>query len=232
MRRLTLPAAFLMVFALAACGGGEGDAPAGQSTLSTVADIPQPTPQPTPDPVQVNSTSPPVVVFMGDSITYGWTLPAGIYNEGVNGQVSSEMLARFQTDVLSHDPTVVAILAGTNDLLKIEYPNTDSIAAMAAAAQAGGACVILGTVPPDTSWVADGYTQAAGDRRVAEFNSALLILAHSYGYLVADYHAALINADGTQNPALFLPDGIHPTTDGHAAMWNVVHPLLDRCEGS
>src|ERR1700733_1514325 len=70
---------------------------------------------------QTNQT----VVFMGDSITYIWGLssvspafqqhPSWI-DAGVGGNTSGEMVARFQQDVIAKLPSVVAILAGTNDV--------------------------------------------------------------------------------------------------------------------
>lgn len=38
-----------------------------------------------------------------------------IGNSGIGGNETDAMLARFQTDVLDHNPDLVSILAGTND---------------------------------------------------------------------------------------------------------------------
>ena len=61
------------------------------------------------------------VVFLGDSITDGWPLnqyfPGKPYvNRGIGGQITSQMLARMKADVLDLKPTVMVVLAGTNDI--------------------------------------------------------------------------------------------------------------------
>ena len=58
------------------------------------------------------------VVFMGNSITEGWLNkeldffdnPAYI-NRGIGGQTTSQMLLRFQQDVIQLQPEIVVILA-------------------------------------------------------------------------------------------------------------------------
>ena len=62
------------------------------------------------------------VVFMGDSITDGWTrrfpqsFPGKPYvNRGISGQTTPQMLIRFRPDVIALKAKVVVILAGTNE---------------------------------------------------------------------------------------------------------------------
>ena len=70
-------------------------------------------------------------VFLGDSLIYGYgvslkdnwvyklknTLNLNLYNKGINGSTTTDMLIRFEEDVLSLNPTDVFIMGGTNDLL-------------------------------------------------------------------------------------------------------------------
>jgi alpha-L-fucosidase len=65
----------------------------------------------------------PTVVFMGNSITDSWVdsvpsffLDNNFVGRGISGQVSSQMLVRFQADVIDLKPKVVVILCGTNDI--------------------------------------------------------------------------------------------------------------------
>ncbi len=72
-----------------------------------------------------------VTVALGDSLTYGYPYSPGsswvslaakklgitIYNRGINGDTSLDMLARLEPDVLSLHPDIVIILAGSNDAL-------------------------------------------------------------------------------------------------------------------
>ena len=63
------------------------------------------------------------IVFMGDSITEGWTqmnplflLNKNYINRGISGQTTPQMLIRFKPDVIDLNPNAVIILAGTNDI--------------------------------------------------------------------------------------------------------------------
>lgn len=205
MRTITLALAAL----LAACGGG--------------TEAPVPTPAPVAPAPQKLET----VVFVGDSITAYWKLPDGILNAGVGGNTSADMLARFDTDVMSKKPTVVVILAGTNDIRHVVAPTTQNIGTMADRAAASGARVILGTIPPINDW-AQGMpvTAVEGNQAVLDWNRDLRNMAKGFGYQLADYYPGLVNADGTQNATLFTSDRLHPNDAGYAVMWPVVSPLL------
>jgi lysophospholipase L1-like esterase len=173
---------------------------------------------------------PGLVAFIGDSITAGWKLPADYINAGVSGQNSTQMLARFPAAILAYHPSVVEILAGTNDVRESNPANVDSIAKMASDAAASGACVIIGTIPPDTDWAFTGFitSQTQMDTIISDFNSQIFALGKTYGYKIADYHAVLVLPDGSQNSYLFN-DGTHPDAAGDAAMWKVVSPLISSC---
>ena len=68
-------------------------------------------------------TSDPRVIFLGDSITDGWRLNqyfAGkqYLNRGIGGQITGQMLGRHKPDVIDLQPSVMVLLAGTNDLAR------------------------------------------------------------------------------------------------------------------
>ena len=70
-------------------------------------------------------------IFFGDSLIFGYgvnpkdnwvnklknTYDLDIYNKGVNGSTSTDMLLRFQRDVIDNSPNILFLMAGTNDLL-------------------------------------------------------------------------------------------------------------------
>jgi lysophospholipase L1-like esterase len=62
------------------------------------------------------------VVFLGDSITQGWTTLAQdfpgmkVANRGIGGDITRGVLYRLDADVLSLDPKAVVLLIGTNDI--------------------------------------------------------------------------------------------------------------------
>jgi lysophospholipase L1-like esterase len=62
------------------------------------------------------------VVFLGDSITEGWSTLARdfpkfkVANRGIGGDITSGVLYRLKADVLSLDPAAIVLLIGTNDV--------------------------------------------------------------------------------------------------------------------
>ena len=68
------------------------------------------------------------VVFLGDSITQGWTPTfrghfegMKLANRGIGGDTTRGMLLRLQEDVISLNPSAVVILMGTNDI-EVQIP--------------------------------------------------------------------------------------------------------------
>ena len=111
---------------------------------------------------QLNSPSPNEsrIVFMGNSITDGWSKVSPDFfagkpyiNRGISGQTTPQMLVRFRQDVLDLEPKVVIILAGINDIAGNTGPSTlemieDNFTSMAQLAKANGIKVVLCSVLP------------------------------------------------------------------------------------
>ena len=105
-------------------------------------------------------TKKPKVVFIGDSLTDNWyKFHSEFFTEnnylgrGISGQVTTQMLARFQADVVNHKPETVVILAGTNDIaMNKGYISIDhimeNIISMAQIAKANKIKVVLCSVLP------------------------------------------------------------------------------------
>src|SRR5438874_1378230 len=70
------------------------------------------------------------LVFVGDSITEGWTtleqdfssLGIKVVNRGIGGDTTPNLLYRLQADVLSLHPRALVILIGTNDIAELTPP--------------------------------------------------------------------------------------------------------------
>ena len=202
---------------LCACGGSEQS----NTTITTQPVMPPPV------------LSGPIV-FMGDSITAAWTdlqtLAPGSINSGIPGNRSTDMDARFQTDALDYHPDLIVILAGTNDVCNAVNPTTAALFDMVQKAEASGAAVIVGTIPPLGDWShcgGAGFDAATGNAELAQWNTDIRTGAGTYGYRVADYYRVLVNPDGTQNTSLFKSDFIHPDEAGYAVMDPVLKPLLN-----
>jgi lysophospholipase L1-like esterase len=169
---------------------------------------------------------------MGDSITAHWDALAAepledllIVNRGIGGQNTSQMLLRFEDDVVALKPAVVVLLGGTNDLRAYVGDPASvgasalarisrNITAMSDIAEGRGFKVILATLPPVG---ADREKVSRDAGAIATVNAWIKAFAAERGYPLADYHAALAGPDGVLPPAL-SPDGVHPNADGYAAM--------------
>lgn len=210
--------AILATLALSACGGGS-------ATQSA----------PLVSPPAVSRPLSNVVAFMGDSITQYWDIsvndPGPTLNFGVVLETTTQMLARFQNEVIANAPGVVVILGGVNDIVSYEdgfstaVPDIKSIEAMAAMARAAGIRVILCSIMPTNYSSVTAPALGNLPTAIEDFNPKIIALAQANGYLYADYYDAMINADGTQNTSLFK-DVVHPNPAGYAVMWKVLAPLL------
>jgi lysophospholipase L1-like esterase len=173
------------------------------------------------------------VVFMGDSITEGWHFdqPGGAFatkpyvNRGISGQTTPQMVLRFHHDVINLQPTVVVILAGTNDIAGNTGPMTieeteSNLAAMAEMAAQNHIGVVLCSILPayDYPWQ-PGLTPAP---KIDAINAWMKDYAAQHGYVYVDYHSAMKDArDGL--PSNLSHDGVHPTPAGY----DVMAPLVE-----
>jgi lysophospholipase L1-like esterase len=166
------------------------------------------------------------VVFMGDSITEGWSqkTPAlfsqGRVNRGIGGQTTPQMLVRFRPDVIDLKPRVVHIMAGTNDIAGNTGPSTQemmqaNLMCMVELAQAHKIAVILASIPPARRFPWRPGLETA--EKIAAMNEWLKGYAAGRGIVHADYYAAMANESGGMKPGL-ANDEVHPTAQGYVVM--------------
>jgi lysophospholipase L1-like esterase len=175
---------------------------------------------------QLAPTTPDRVVFFGDSITEIWGrndpefFSKNVVNRGVSGQTTSQMLLRFQTDVIALRPRAVHIIAGTNDIagntgpVKLAWVEAN-IEAMADMATAHGIKVILGATPPAARF--DWRPGINPPPIIAAYNQWLRDFAARRKLQFVDYHAVLDDGKGGI-PTRLSGDGVHPNADGYALM--------------
>jgi acyl-CoA thioesterase-1 len=220
-------AASILVFvvvAWTACsdrGGDPGSAPPAAAPATSVASAPSP--------------ANPLLVVLGDSIAAGYGLaqedafpaliaaelevrgrPVRVVNAGVSGDTTAGGLARLDW-LLRQRPDVLLVELGGNDGLRgLPLAATEeNLRRIVAAARGAGAEVILAgmRLPPN---LGPEYTAA---------------FAAIYPRLAADYEVALIPflLEGVGGvPLLNLPDGIHPTPEGHRRIARLVTPYVER----
>jgi lysophospholipase L1-like esterase len=167
------------------------------------------------------------VVFMGNSITDSWAkyfpamFPGKPYiGRGISGQTTPQMLLRFRQDVIELHPSVVVILAGTNDIAGNTGPSTlemieGNLASMADLARANGIRVVLSSVLPvyDYPWkrgLEPAPTIVALNRWIRDY-------AERTGGVYLDYWSAMSDERQGMKAALTI-DGVHPNEAGYAVM--------------
>jgi lysophospholipase L1-like esterase len=173
-------------------------------------------------------------VFLGDSITEGWTsTDPGFFAEanigrGISAQTTPQLLVRMHADVIALKPRVVHIMAGTNDIAQNTGPmspedSKNNFMAMCEIARAHGIRVVLGSVPPASKywWRPDLQPKAVA----IALNEWMRAYAREIGATYVDYAAALTDADGSVKLSL-AKDEVHPTAEGYAAMRPIAEAAL------
>lgn len=171
----------------------------------------------------------PRVVFLGDSITDGWRLNEyftgrDFVNRGISGQITSQMLARFQADVAALKPSAVVILAGTNDIARGVDPVViqNNLTMIGDLADAHKIKVIAASILP----VSDHHKQVNPSYQrtltrplgaIQEMNRWIADWCTKRGYTYLNYYPALAGADGQLAPNM-ADDGLHPNPVGYRAM--------------
>jgi len=159
--------------------------------------------------------------FMGASIVQYWPMPDNDY--GVSGQISSQMLARFQGQILGKGYTRVIILGGSNDILDgvtgVPDELVSNIEAMGKMASSSGMEVVLSLLPPST-WVPS--TGIPFNTTVVQVNALIQQTAIENGWLVVDYYTPMAG-----HPEYFN-DGLHPNATGYAVMEKALAGVVSR----
>ena len=183
----------------------------------------------------------PRVVFLGDSITQGWSsegmaewdtrfAPLGAANLGIGGDRTQNILWRIAHGALdSLQPELVVLKIGVNNLWEEVFqcgPNNvaDGVAACVAAIRARcpeAKVLALGILP----------TQAAPDHplrgivRAINARSAALVPTPDGRVRFADIGPAFLEPDGRISPDI-MPDGCHLSPRGYALFANALEPLV------
>ena len=171
------------------------------------------------------------VVFIGNSITESWLIihphffaDKPYINRGISGQTTPQILMRFKQDAINLKPSVVVILAGTNDVAGNTGPSTNemissNIKSMIELAKANNIGVVLCSIPPVTEFPWKKDLQPS--EKIITLNEILKSYAVDNDIAFVDYYSALANEDGSFMETLSL-DGVHPNARGYSIMENLV----------
>lgn len=161
----------------------------------------------------------PKAVLMGNSITDGWAAKRPEFfkthefiGRGIGGQVTSQMLCRFQADVIALHPKMVIIMAGTNDIaLNNGYISHEHILqnlkSMCELAQYNKIRPILCSVLPAAAFGWRPELTPAED--IKRLNEMIKAYAKASRIKYIDYYSALADEHGGL-PKKYAEDGVHP----------------------
>jgi lysophospholipase L1-like esterase len=179
------------------------------------------------------------VVFMGDSITDMWKIekyfPGKPYvNRGIGGQTTPQMLVRMYPDVVNLHPSVMVILAGTNDIARNTGPETiemiqDNFRAMAELAQAHNIKIVICSLTPVSDYTVRRQTVQRPPSDILLLNEWLKKFADRIHAAYVDYHSALADSNGFLKDGYSM-DGLHPNDRGYALMAPLVQAAIEKAQ--
>jgi lysophospholipase L1-like esterase len=181
------------------------------------------------------------IVCHGDSLTEGADLNPGytwpllvenqvgikIINSGIGGDTSGGLLGRFYHDVVQHQPDVVLIMGGTNDLwwdLEVNLIQAN-IFAMTCQAEYHKITPVVGLPLPlymenirqqKRMAPIGGWENCI--RKMDHLVNALATSAKESDIAVLDFYHLFLNENGEVQGQYFLEDGLHPNNDGQLLM--------------
>ncbi|MEY3179167.1 MAG: hypothetical protein RJB42_1408 [Bacteroidota bacterium] len=173
------------------------------------------------------------VVFLGDSIFEGWSVARPdffkdkpYFNRGISGQVTAQMMLRFQEDVANLKPDVLVLKAGINDIAENagvydQEKTLNNIKSIVQLAKANKITVVLCSVLPANRFVWRPALTPAD--KVIDLNTALQAYAKQENVLYLDLYAAVVD-DKKGMKAAYANDGVHPTVEGY----KVLEPLVEQ----
>ena len=172
------------------------------------------------------------VVFMGNSITESWrNIDSSFFINkpylcrGISGQTSPQMLVRFRQDVIALKPSVVVILAGTNDIAENTGPITlddilGNIVSMAELARANGIRIVLSSVLPAYDFPWRPGLQPAD--KIMALNAMIKSYCTKSKTVYVDYYSTMVD-ERMGLDKRYTEDGVHPTLAGY----RVMEPLVE-----
>jgi acyl-CoA thioesterase-1 len=189
------------------------------------------------------------IVCHGDSLTeasdldknYTWPillenrLNLKIINSGIGGDTSGGLLGRFYDDVVRHQPDLVVILGGTNDLwwdLEVNLIQAN-IFTMACQAQYHNITPIVGLPLPllmENIQRREMMAPIAGwqkcVKKLADLVAALTASAKESDIVCLDFYHPFSYENGDALAKYYLEDGLHPNKQGHRLMAEKAVDLL------
>ena len=153
----------------------------------------------------------------------------GYIDKGISGQNTTQMLERFQKDVVDLNPQVVVIMGGTNDLAQgvTKEEILSNIQTMAYMAESAGIKVVLCSVTPNNDYYSRLNPHEKGTHIIA-LNEMIQDFVSRTNYTYCDYWTSLVADDGLSLKEEYrLYDNLHPGPVGYSVMEPIIKPIID-----
>jgi lysophospholipase L1-like esterase len=175
------------------------------------------------------------IVFIGDSITEFWERHDSIFfsqnkyiNRGISSQTSSQILERFQNDVIDLEPKWVIILAGINDVAENNGPISieeimNNIVSMVEKALKNNIEVVLCSILPASDFYWNPKIKPI--EKIKQLN----VLIEAYCLIekikFVDYYTPMVDENFGLDKK-FTDDGVHPNLNGYLKMKTILESYL------
>ena len=182
----------------------------------------------------------PKAVFMGDSIFDSWdSVKHGGHPEffsennykncGKSGQVTAQMLERFERDVIASAPQTVVFCGGTNDIAQNKgYVSNKQIVKnikqMVRSAEKAGIEVVLCTLLPAARY--PWRKEIEPVESIRDVNRRIARLAKCRNRKLIDFYTPFAAADGSL-PEKYSKDGVHPNSECYTIMESILKEVLN-----
>lgn len=177
-------------------------------------------------------------VLAGDSITeifnntelyadYIKNSGKAVYNRGISGDTSDRLLERFESNVISIQPTNIVLLIGTNDFgyglpMQETVDNIDKILSMISKKCSGANVILQAVYPVNTKMRKYDKKKNA---KIPVLNAMLKELAKKHSVTFLDLTKELSDNNGDLK-AEYTYDGLHPNVFGFEVVAESIIPLL------
>lgn len=180
------------------------------------------------------------VLFLGDSITQGWSTtgedswekhfaPLKAANFGLGGDKTGQVLWRIENGELEGiSPKVIVLTVGMNNLWSGQNTATEVTAGIRAIVEKLRAklpqskVLVLGVLPM-------GADPMGLDRvRAAQVNTEAAALGNGAEVRFLDLFPRFLTRNGTLVPGAYAPDNIHLTSQGYAILAEEVRPWVEQ----
>jgi lysophospholipase L1-like esterase len=175
------------------------------------------------------------IVFIGDSITEFWERHDSVFfsqnkyiNRGISSQTSSQILERFQNDVIDLEPKWVIILAGINDIAENNGPISiveimNNIVSMVEKALKNNIEVVLCAILPASNFYWNPKIKPI--EKIKQLNILIEAYCLTEKIKFVDYYTPMVDENFGLDKK-FTDDGVHPNLNGYLKMKTILESYL------